>query len=258
MPVWSGFGVLNIGYLVCFRGWQCIAEFLAFHLFWNFAILVPKSVVISDVSEDDTLELVLILPWTEMDNLGEKTAGGFLVALEDLQSQVQKYPFLQKYTLEWSFINTRCTESYHLVSQVIKKFSVYQSVLIGVSCRSMCLHLVQLAAAFDLPFVSFGCMQRTLADQVRFPAFFRTTSQIDTWLVNILHNILVTFNWNQVVFVQFLDNQLDLSLKFLTDELVSRSTQDHEFVVKVEAVTRNKVNLMKLIDDSYSECDITF
>lgn len=259
MPVWSGFGILNF-WIPCFffRGWQCSTEFVTFHLLWKFAILVPKTVVVSDISSNDTLELVLILPWTAMDDLGERTAGGFLVALEDIQSKVENYPFLQKYSLEWSFINTKCTESYDLVSQVIRKFSTYRSVLIGISCRSMCIHLAQLAGSFNLPFISFGCMQKSLSNRFKFPMFFRTTSQIDTWMVNIFYDILVTFHWYQVVFVQFQDNQIDLSLKFLKDELMSRSTADQNFVILTESVKRKEVNLMKLIDDSYSECDITF
>lgn len=239
---------------VC-RWWHCITEFLTFHLFWN--VSSAHKPVELHVFDPNIIDLVLLLPWTKSDNLGEKTAGGFLVALDHLYDD-ESYTFLERFQLKWTFINAECNDSYHLVSKIVQQFHDNQSVLIGTVCQTMCIHLVQLMTAYASPFISIGCPDRALSNRNVYPTFIRTVSHFGQWMVDLMEDILITFNWDRIVILLEEDSQNDLSLKNLKAGLSDVKVSGKYVDVQVWMTNMVAMDLLALTEKAYSECHMSY
>lgn len=237
---------------------HCITEFLTLHLVWNVGIKHLTSSQHSHSFNPDTIDVALLLPWTKSDNLGEKTAGGFLVALDALLQDKKTYKTFERYRLEWTFINAECNNSYHLVSKIVEKFHDNQTVLIGTVCQTMCIHIVQLMTAFGSPFISIGCPDRALSNRNVYPTFIRTVSHFGIWLVYILEDILLTFKWNRILVLLEEDHQNDLSVKNLRDGLRDFKVSGQYVDVQVMMTNRVPMDLLVLTEKAYSEYRMSY
>jgi len=189
------------------------------------------------------VKLLLILPWMQNYDLGESTAGAFLLGLEKLQENVSLAA-----ELDWRFINADCNTPFNLVSKVVREITENNAtVLLGVGCQSTCYHLAQLASAYNAPFITIGCMEPTLSIEQNFPTLIRTVPHYGEWLGNIVHHILKKFDWTRVTIVRLEDSSLEVSERRLKDEL-------EKFGVKVNMVLakRGEMHLAEIIQTAYS------
>ncbi|XP_071439399.1 guanylate cyclase 32E [Hetaerina americana] len=66
--------------------------------------------------------------------------------------------------------------------------------------QETCVHEGRMAAAFNLPMVSYFCTHRETSDKKRYPTFARTRPP-DTQISKSVVSLLLYFNWTQVAFV---------------------------------------------------------
>ncbi|XP_046398146.1 uncharacterized protein LOC124164953, partial [Ischnura elegans] len=66
--------------------------------------------------------------------------------------------------------------------------------------QETCVHEGRMAAAFNLPMVSYFCTHRETSDKKRYPTFARTRPP-DTQISKSVVSLLLHFNWTQVAFV---------------------------------------------------------
>eukprot|EP00102_Acyrthosiphon_pisum_P022300 XP_016659510.1 PREDICTED: guanylate cyclase 32E [Acyrthosiphon pisum] len=65
--------------------------------------------------------------------------------------------------------------------------------------QETCLHEARMAAAFNLPMISYFCMDSDTSDKTLFPTFARTRPP-DTQISKSVAAVLKAFNWTQVTF----------------------------------------------------------
>lgn len=190
------------------------------------------------------IKLILILPWTQKYDLGESTAGGFLIGLDDLR----KNNLTTETHFEWRMINADCNNPFDLISKVVKETTENNStVLLGVGCQSTCYHLAQLSSAFNTPFISIGCMESALSNGKNYPTLVRTVPDYGEWLNKIVIHILITFGWKRVVFARMEDSSLESTERALKDAL-----QKANIVYNSALVIREQMDLSSIIRDGYS------
>ena len=69
--------------------------------------------------------------------------------------------------------------------------------IIGGGCSVVCLPVSLLAAAWNIPAVSYGCTSGRLSDKETYPTFFRTVG-IAIEKASVLYEICNEFNWKRV------------------------------------------------------------
>ncbi|KAF6204393.1 hypothetical protein GE061_002734 [Apolygus lucorum] len=74
--------------------------------------------------------------------------------------------------------------------------------------QETCLHEAKMAAAFNLPMISYFCTNYETSDKVNFPTFARTRPP-DNQISKSVAAVLLAFNWTQVTF--FYQNSSDLT-----------------------------------------------
>lgn len=189
------------------------------------------------------VKLLLVLPWMQNYDLGEITAGGFLIGLEELQKNASLAA-----ELDWRLINADCSTPFNLISKVVRESAASNgTVLIGVGCQSTCYHLAQLASAFNTPFITIGCMEPTLSIEQNFPTLIRTVPHYGEWLGKIVHHILMTFHWKRVALVRLEDSSLEVAERRLKDELGKMGIEVHTVLV-----IRGKMDLSEVVQNAYS------
>ena len=190
------------------------------------------------------VKILLILPWTQNYDLGEVTAGGFLIGRDDL---IKQNASLED-NLNWRLINADCNNPFDLISKVVKETTEHNTtVLLGVGCQSTCYHLAQLASAFNTPFITIGCMEPTLSIEQNFPTLIRTVPHYGEWLGKIVHHILMTFHWKRVALVRLEDSSLEVAERRLKDELGKMGIEVHTVLV-----IRGKMDLSEVVQNAYS------
>lgn len=190
------------------------------------------------------IKLILILPWTQNNDLGELTAGGFLIGLRDL---LQKN-LTGNDTMDWRLINADCKNPFDLISKVVKETTENNAtVLLGVGCPSTCYHLAQLSSAFNAPFITIGCMEPALSEGKNYPTLIRTVPEYGPWLGRIIIQILQTFHWSRVVFARLEDSSLEVTERRLKDQLEAVGVH----VLSV-LVTREKMDFTEIVRNAYS------
>lgn len=131
---------------------------------------------IQGLAKDGKLKIGVMIPWTGGWKLGPKmgAAAGLAVAAINADPNL-----LSGYTVEWEWKDTQCNPRVGLKAG----FDLWNNAddldaFIGGGCSDVCVSVSFIAAAFDLPFVSFGCTTNDLSRKADFPVFTRT---VGTW-----------------------------------------------------------------------------
>ena len=104
-------------------------------------------------------------------------------------------------------------------------------MFIGPGCSVGCLPVGLLAAAWNIPIVSYGCTNDLLSDKVAYPTFSRTVG-IALEKAFIIYELAKVFDWNRVAILSDSPKhsintaqQLDLLLKADGKALSSRGRE---------------------------------
>ena len=103
-------------------------------------------------------------------------ASGFLIGLD----KVKELDLLHGYNIEWKMRNTQCKGSIG-ISELLDMWSEMTDldIIIGDACSVVCQPAGQLAAAWGLPMISWGCASVALSDKETYPTFTRPTGNFN-------------------------------------------------------------------------------
>ncbi|XP_044015462.1 guanylate cyclase 32E-like isoform X2 [Aphidius gifuensis] len=81
--------------------------------------------------------------------------------------------------------------------------------------QETCVHEGRMAAAFNLPMISYFCMHRETSNKAEFPTFARTKPS-DTQISKSVASVLLAFNWTKITFVHINNSDTEFNNKMLT------------------------------------------
>ncbi|XP_054290482.1 guanylate cyclase 32E [Macrosteles quadrilineatus] len=96
------------------------------------------------------------------------------------------------------------------IRQVAALWTRNVSVYIGP--QETCVHEGRMAAAFNLPIISYYCTNYETTDKRHFPTFARTRPP-DTQISKSVASVLLAFNWTQVTFLYFKSEENEVFTK---------------------------------------------
>lgn len=76
--------------------------------------------------------------------------------------------------------------------------------------QESCVHEARMAAAFNLPMISYFCTHYETSDKRQFPTFARTRPP-DTQISKSVASVLLAFNWTQVTFLYLNSTEADMT-----------------------------------------------
>ncbi|KAK9513104.1 hypothetical protein O3M35_001368 [Rhynocoris fuscipes] len=134
---------------------------------------------------------------------GLTISGAISLAVDEINSELQangsehRFRFIVAETMGDEIISIRQTAELWT-----KNVTVY------IGPQETCVHEAKMAAAFNLPMISYYCTNYETSNKLQFPTFARTRPP-DTQISKSVASVLLAFNWTQVTF--FYRNSSDLS-----------------------------------------------
>ncbi|XP_067672620.1 speract receptor-like isoform X2 [Haliotis asinina] len=125
---------------------------------------------------------------------GSFISGALTYAIEEVNNDSSILP---NYTLDYVIAETHGNERKSIEETVLlreKNISVY------LGPQETCVHEGRIAAAFNLPMISYYCAQTEVSNKLEYPTFART-KPTDSQISKSLVSILKLFNWNKVTFL---------------------------------------------------------
>ncbi len=127
---------------------------------------------VSGEAVNNTLTIAYIMPWSGSWSIGPRIGGAFILGLEE----VRKRNLLPGYNIEWEFRDSACSARQGIRGAI----EIWNEVddldaIIGPGCSVCCEYVSVLAANWNIPVASFGCLLDLLSDKTKYPTFFRTT-----------------------------------------------------------------------------------
>ncbi|XP_056019225.1 receptor-type guanylate cyclase Gyc76C-like isoform X2 [Ostrea edulis] len=146
---------------------------------------------------------------------GQRISGAITYARDQINNDTGVLP---NHTLEFVVAETYSQEIYSIretVELIDKNISVY------IGPQETCIHEGRIAAAFDLPMISYFCAADDVSNKVEYPTFARTkptASQISASVVCILKK----FNWEKITFIHTANQENGLPDTVATIESLMR------------------------------------
>lgn len=155
-----------------------------------------------------TLQVGVLMPWKEGRILGPYIGGAVVVGLQE----VEKRQILPNFTIQWHWKDTFCQPRQGLAVAVDlwSDFNGELDAYIGGACSVVCEPVALLSAAFNLPYVSFGCTSDTLSNKYNYPTFTRS---VGTWvsLAPMFDQMADQLNWKTLGIVTTTENIMQLT-----------------------------------------------
>lgn len=150
--------------------------------------------ICSTDSPNKTLTLGYLIAWSHEWPIGPQIGSAIIPSIQE----VRRRHLLDDYDIEWIMEDTYCQPKQGLLAAV-KLWSQVKRLdgFIGGGCSVVCQPESLLAAAKQLPAVSYACASDTLSDKNVYPTFSRVTGLYSSLSV-IFNCICETFNWKRV------------------------------------------------------------
>ncbi|XP_033122630.1 atrial natriuretic peptide receptor 1-like [Anneissia japonica] len=165
-------------------------QFILFIPLIRLALSVGSYGVTSDIV------LSVMLPYTGRWPIGSHIATAAAIAVDDIQGNSSLLP---NRSIAVILNDTKC-EAVVALPKVINLLSneVVNGLhgFIGGGCNSVCEPIGLLAAAFNLPMISWGCTSTSLSDKLEYPTFVRTVGPYYKVTPMILE-MFSRFNWSR-------------------------------------------------------------
>lgn len=162
---------------------------------------------------------------------GLTISGGLTFAKEEVNKQK-----LARFNHSIDFI---VSETYgEEISSIRQTASLWKQEIYGyIGPQETCNHEGRMAAAFNLPMISYFCTNYETSNKRDFPTFARTRPP-DTQIAKSVVSLLVAYNWTQVTF-------------FHVDHDNSEITPIAKTVIKTLTLAGIKINAVKTWNDDY-------
>lgn len=135
--------------------------------------------------------------------------------------EIERRQLLKDYEIDFIFAETRCDGRVGMKSAVEMRLQARIDALIGCSCSSVCLPVGLLAAAWNLPEISYYCYSELLSDKSVYPTFTRTVGTFQKFLAPTM-DILEAFGWNRLAIIAGPGPSFEEFCKLLKTECESR------------------------------------
>ena len=177
-----------------------------FFIFKNvyFYLLIKVAVfhftMISEVHLNETLNLAVLSPWSQYGTfLNLQATAAIVVALDDIYA-AGILP--SSYKVNWTWRDTACSNPKATI-ELEKLYAEYSGELhgiIGDACSTACQTVGLLAAAWNVPAISYTCTLTTLSDKTIYPTFARVMGTAATG-IPITRYFFQYFNWTRIAIV---------------------------------------------------------
>ena len=200
---------------------------------------------------DADVKLAFILGYSREWEIGYKMAAGLILGVETVRER-QLIP--ANWTIDWDWRDTYCRARRGLAMTVDlwSHFNTRPSAIIGGGCSIVCEPVALLAAAWNVPFISYGCTSHSLSNKFNYPTFSRS---VGTWLslAPLYARVVGHFGWERVAVVtttrivlQLTANSIKLELEnigvtvfyFTFQEVYDGDKIDEERVLKQNEIIR--------------------
>ena len=190
-----------------------------------------------------TLQIGVLIPWTQDWILGDKMGSGIVVGIEE----VERRQLLPGFKIDWKWRDTYCQPRQGLAVAVDlwSEFDGNLDAYIGGGCSVVCEPVALLSAAFNLPYISFGCTSDTLSNKYNYPTFTRS---VGTWvsLAPMFDQMADKLEWKRLGIVTTTENIMQLTANAIKLEM-----ENHEKTVIYQTVQSvmdgDKINQESLI-----------
>ena len=196
-------------------------------------------------TEAKNLNIGVLMPWTQGWELGPYMGSAIITGLEE----VVERKLLTGYNLTWQWADTHCEPRQGLASaiQLWSEFNSDVDAYVGGGCSVVCEPVALLSAAWNIPYVSFGCTSDTLSSKYDYPTFARS---VGTWisLAPLFDKITDSYNWRRVGILTTTQNINQLTSGAIKSELErSGKTVIYRTIDKVvEGTQVNQNNFRKM------------
>ena len=192
-----------------------------------------------------TLAIAVQIPWTQGWEIGPFIGSAIVVGLEE----VTERQLLNGYDLTWQWADTYCEPRQGLASaiQLWSDFNSEVDAYIGGGCSVVCEPVALLSAAWNIPYVSFGCTSDTLSSKYDYPTFARS---VGTWisLAPLFDKLADAYKWNRLGIVTTTENIMQLTANAIKSELEEsgKTVLYNTIEPVVEGTEPNQENLVKM------------
>ena len=173
-------------------------------------------------TDNKTLNLGVLIPWTQEWDLGQAMGSGVIVGLEE----VEKRDLLPGYDIKWRWNDTYCKPRQGLSAAVYqwRMYDGHVGAFIGGGCSVVCEPVALLSAAWNTPFVSFGCTSDTLSNKYNYPTFTRS---VGTWLflAPMFDKLADRFGWDRIGIVTTTENIMQLTANAIKYEVEKKGKE---------------------------------
>ena len=154
-----------------------------------------------------TITMGYLVPWEYGWPVGGTMGSAIDVAIKEIKNR----GLLPGYDFQWVLRDSQCAPQKGMEMAVDVWSSVPDlDVMIGPACSVVCTPVSLLAAAWNIPVVSYGCASSSLSDTDQYPTFSRTEG---TWMGRApAFNALVdVFGWKKIGIISTFEDLYRLS-----------------------------------------------
>ena len=180
-----------------------------------FGISLPRQSLGANVqgsASGGSIQLGVLIPWTVEWDIGEFMGSAIGVAVEEVQNR----SILSGYSIDWEWRDTQCQPLPGLTGALdLWDGTDDLDAFIGGGCTEICKPIALVSAAWNIPYVSFGCSGTELSDKVDYPTFTRS---VGTWvsLAPMFEAFASWFDWERVGILSTTENIMQLTADAIT------------------------------------------
>ena len=160
------------------------------------SLLLGSFLCLVSLSYARDIKMGIFLPFTGSWPGGPKMASAILIAMD----KVNNDPYwLQGHNLTFVVEDGRCEakSSLEILVDYYTKENPKVDVYIGPGCSVGCVPGAYIAAHWNIPMVSWGCVASLLSDKTLYPYFVRTVGTF-TGLGDLLRAFLTQYKWDRI------------------------------------------------------------
>ncbi|XP_015762336.1 PREDICTED: guanylate cyclase 32E-like [Acropora digitifera] len=140
-----------------------------------------------------TVGLLIPMEKARFTKKGKYYAAAITIAVEEINKQQNLLPGS---SLSFIWNETNCYDEQKTIRPLMyQMYEARVSAIIGPACN--CGTTARIAAAFNVPMISYMCSSPELSDKKRYPTFVRTYAQ-STKIPEFLYKLLAYFKWTTV------------------------------------------------------------
>ncbi|XP_015754056.1 PREDICTED: atrial natriuretic peptide receptor 1-like [Acropora digitifera] len=185
-----------------------------------FTVFVISFCLSSSASHDE-IKIGALIPWNGSWEAGQRMASALLVGFDTVQNKMN---LLQDYNLTYSWKDSECNAGATL--RALADFQANEPdihVYIGPGCSVGCVPGGFLAAYWNIPMISYGCIESTLSDKLKYPTFVRTVGTYHQ-SGHMFLEIMKQFKWKEVAILSSTESLWSQVASFMKNE-TSRNSE---------------------------------